>query len=385
MRYFLIAGEASGDLHASNLMRELKMTDPEADFCFLGGDLMQAVGGEMVKHYRNMAFMGFVAVLKNLKTVLRNIEDCKKAVDAYRPDVLILIDYPSFNLRIAQHVKETSQVPVYYYIPPKIWAWKEYRIKDIKKYINKVFTIFPFETEFYKKHNYEVTFVGNPTVDSIAYRPLQEQTFGEFCTKNRLPDKPIIALLAGSRKQEISYCLPRMIEAASRFKDYQIVISGAPGIDTDFYAPFLSGKDVPVVFGQTYELAQHAAVAIVNSGTATLETALIGTPQVVVYYVMLGRLAYVAKNIFLKIKYISLVNLVSGRETVKELIAHKFTVENIASEIEQILNNESYRKKMLTDYQLIKERLGSPGTANKAANIIFKNLCSLHGKLIPNS
>lgn len=376
MRYFLIAGEASGDLHASNLMRELMMTDPEADFCFLGGDLMKAVGGKMVKHYRDMAFMGFVAVLKNLKTVLQNIEDCKKAIDAYRPDVIILIDYPSFNLRIAKHVKETSNIPVYYYIPPKIWAWKEYRIKEIKKYIDKVFTIFPFETEFYKKHNYEVRYVGNPTVDSIAYRPLQEQTFSEFCTKNNLAEKPLIALLAGSRRQEISYCLPRMLEAASRFPEYQVVISGAPGIETDFYTPFLHGKAVPVVFGQTYELAKHASVAVVNSGTATLETALIGTPQVVVYYVMLGRLAYIAKNIFLKIKYISLVNLISEQETVKELIAHKFTVDNVSSEIELILNNNEYREKMLAGYALITERLGLPGTAQKAATEICKNLRS---------
>ncbi len=374
MRYFLIAGEASGDLHASNLMREIAVADPEADFCFLGGDLMQAVGGTMIKHYRDMAFMGFVAVLRNLKTVLKNIDDCKSAINTFHPDVVILIDYPGFNLRIAKYVKETSGIPVYYYIPPKIWAWKERRIKDIKKYIDKVFTIFPFETEFYKKHNYKVTYVGNPTVDSIAYRLLHEQTFAEFCEKNKLSTKPVIALLAGSRRQEISYCLPRMLEAAGNFADCQVVVAGAPGIDDDFYASFLKDKNVPVVFGQTYELVQHASAAVVNSGTATLETALIGTPQVVVYYVMLGRLAYIAKNIFLKVKYISLVNLISERETVRELIAHKFTVENICSELRLILNDETYKKNMLNDYSRIREKLGEPGTAQRAASEIVSAL-----------
>jgi len=367
MRYFLIAGEASGDLHASNLMREILKTDHKAKFCFLGGDLMQAVGGTMIKHYRDMAFMGFWAVLKNIRTIFENIEACKMAIADFNPDVLILIDYPGFNLRIAKHVKKTSKIPVYYYIPPKIWAWKEYRIKDIKKYIDRVFAIFPFETEFYNRHNYKVEYVGNPTVDSIANRPLQNQSFEAFCTKNSLTSKPVIALLAGSRKQEIAACLPRMIEAASEFTEYQPIVAGAPGIDIEFYNKILKTNKVPVIFGQTYELVQHASVAVVNSGTATLETALIGTPQVVVYYVMFGRLAYWAKNIVLKIKYISLVNLISERETVKELIAHKFTVENIKHEIEQILLNEDYKEKMLSDYELIKTRLGEPGTARKTA------------------
>ena len=374
MRYFLIAGEASGDLHASNLMREILKVDHKAKFCFFGGDLMQAVGGTMIKHYREMAFMGFVAVLKNLKTILKNMELCKNAITDFQPDVVILIDYPGFNLRIAKHIKETSQLPVYYYIPPKIWAWKEHRINDIKKYIDKVFTIFPFETEFYKKHSYAVDYVGNPTVDSVANRPLQNQSFEAFCTKNNLMPKPIIALLAGSRKQEISYCLPRMLEAAAQFKDYQVVVAGAPGIDAAYYLPFLKTKNTPVIFDQTYELVANASVAVVNSGTATLETALIGTPQVVVYYVMLGRLAYIAKNIFLKIKYISLVNLISECETVKELIAHKFTAKNIETEIDLILHNADYKAVMLADYDLIRAKLGSPGTARNAAMEIIKEL-----------
>jgi lipid-A-disaccharide synthase len=372
MRYFLIAGEASGDLHASNLMREILKVDHKAKFCFLGGDLMQAVGGTMIKHYRDMAFMGFWAVFKNLKTILANIELCKAAIDDFKPDKLILIDYPGFNLRIAKHVKTTSKLPIHYYIPPKIWAWKEYRIKDIKKYIDRVYTIFPFETEFYERHKYQVEYVGNPTVDSIANRPLQNQSFEAFCTKNNLTPKPMLALLAGSRKQEIAACLPRMLKAAMQFDGYQVVVARAPGIDADFYAEILKSNRVPVIFGQTYELVHHASAAVVNSGTATLETALIGTPQVVVYYVMFGRLAYWAKNVVLKIKYISLVNLISERETVKELIAHKFTVKNVQTEIDMLLNDKAYKARMLTDYEDIKTKLGEPGTARKAALLLVK-------------
>ena len=370
MRYFLIAGEASGDLHASNLMRELKNADPQGEFCFLGGDLMKAQGGTMIKHYRDMAFMGFVAVLKNLKTVLRNIDDCQKAIDAFGPDVVILIDYPSFNLRMAQYVKENYKTPVYYYISPKIWAWKEYRIKKIKRYIDKIFTIFPFETEFYKKHNYKVDYVGNPTVDSVAMRPHQLQSVEEFCKNNNLEPRPIIALLAGSRKQEISKCLPLMTEAASRFDGYQIVVAGAPGIEAGFYKQYLNNTSIPVIFDQTYELVQQAKLAVVNSGTATLETALIGTPQVVVYHVLFGRLAYWVKNIVIKTKYISLVNLVAERELVKELIAHLFTADNVANEINRIFTDNNYRNDMLKGYADIKAALGEPGTARRTAEKI---------------
>ena len=374
MRYFLIAGEASGDLHASNLMHEIKKQDTNAEFCFLGGDLMLAQGGKLVKHYRDMAFMGFVAVLKNLKTVLNNLDHCKKAIIDFQPDLVILIDYPSFNLRIAQFVKENYKTPVYYYISPKIWAWKEFRIKKIKLYIDKIFTILPFETEFYKKHGYIVDYVGNPTVDSIAMRPDKDEKFEKFCLKNELQNKPIIALLAGSRRQEISYCLPKMIEAARSFIDYQIVISGAPGVESEFYKQFLGGRSIPVIFNQTYQLVQQSKAAVVNSGTATLETALIGTPQVVVYYVFLGRLAYIAKGFVLKIKYISLVNLVAGRELVKELIAYLFTVENVKKEIDKLLNDVEYRSNMLIGYEEIKETLGEPGTAQRAAKKIVESL-----------
>ncbi|MGC3978780.1 MAG: lipid-A-disaccharide synthase [Paludibacteraceae bacterium] len=374
MKYFLIAGEASGDLHASNLMRELKLRDQKAEFCFLGGDLMSAQGGKKVKHYREMAFMGFFTVLKNAKTVLKNLEDCKNAITEFKPDVVILIDYPSFNLRVAKFVKKSLNIPVFYYISPKIWAWKEYRIKDIKRYIDKMYTILPFETDFYRKHNYEVQYVGNPTVDSIFSRPNQTQTFKDFTRLNHLSEKPIIALLAGSRKQEISSCLPTMVDAATSFPDFQVVAAGAPGIDNDFYIQILAKKHISIVFDQTYDLLAHARAAVVNSGTATLETALIGTPQVVVYNIAFGRIAMLLKNIVIKVKYVSLVNLIAGKEAVKELIAHHFTKENVKRELSSLLYDDAYRSEIKGNYQQIATKLGKPGTAKKAAEKIVKAL-----------
>ena len=374
MKYFIIAGEASGDLHASNLMRELKEADSQAEFCFLGGDLMQSQGGKLIIHYRQMAFMGFIAVLKNARTVLKNISDCKQAILDFKPDVVILVDYPSFNLRIARFVKEQLNIPVYYYISPKIWAWKEFRIKQIKRYVDKMFTIFPFETAFYAKHNYAVEYVGNPTIDSILSRPNQDQTLDSFCDENKLSNKPIIALLAGSRKQEISSCLPRMIESASRFSNFQSVIAGAPGVNPEFYDSILSGREISIVFGKTYDLLQQSQAAIVNSGTATLETALIGTPQVVVYNVILGRLALLMKDIIIKVKYISLVNLVAEKEVVKEMVAHQFTVENVSTELNKLLNDKNYRQKMLNEYSNVKNSLGDVGTAKRAAKKMVESL-----------
>lgn len=374
MKYFLIAGEASGDLHASNLMREIKNNDPAAEFCFLGGDLMAAQGGKPVKHYRDMAFMGFVAVLRNLKTVLKNINDCKAAITSFKPDVVILIDYPSFNLRIAKFVKETSEIPVYYYIAPKLWAWKEYRIREIKKYVDRVFTIFPFETEFYRKHNYKVEYVGNPTVDSVNALCRRDENVSEFCKRHALSEKPIISLLPGSRRQEIAACLPTMIGAAESFPEYQIVISGAPGIEAGFYQQFSEVAAHPVITGDTYQMLLHAKAAVVNSGTATLETALIGTPQVVVYHVIGGRLAIIGKNIFIKTKYISLVNIVAQREVVKELIAHLFTVRNIQTELRSILENSESALKIKADYHEIAENLGNNEAAVKAAKLMLQHL-----------
>ena len=374
MRYFIIAGEASGDLHASNLMRELRKVDKEAEFCFLGGDLMQAQGGRLIKHYRQMAFMGIVAVLKNARTVLQNLSDCKKAIVDFKPDVLILVDYPSFNLRIARFVKENLNAKIYYYISPKIWAWKEFRIKEIKRYVDKMFTIFPFETAFYARHDYRVDYVGNPTVDSVCTRPNQQQTFTDFCVENNLPQKPIIAILAGSRKQEILGCLPRMIEAGLRFSDHQVVIAGAPGIDAELYRHILNEKPVSVVFGKTYELLQQAQAAVVNSGTATLETALVGTPEVVVYHVPCGRLGYLVKEIVVRTKFVSLVNIVAEKQVVKELLAHLFTVDNIVAELGKILNDKDYREAMLNNFSQIKKTLGEPGAAERAAKKMVDSL-----------
>jgi len=376
MRYFIIAGEASGDLHASNLMRELRIEDTQAEFCFLGGDLMQAQGGKMIKHYRDMAFMGIVAVLKNARTVLKNLSDCKQAITDFQPDVLILVDYPSFNLRMARFVKENMNTKVYYYISPKLWAWKEYRIKEIKRYVDKMFTIFPFETAFYAKHNYDVEYVGNPTVDSVCTRPHQDQSFADFCAENKLPTKPIIAILAGSRKQEIVGCLPRMVDAGLRFPDYQVIIAGAPGIEADLYNSVLKSRDVSVVFGKTYELLQQSKAAVVNSGTATLETALVETPEVVVYHVPLGRIGYFVKEMVVRVKFVSLVNIVAEKLIVKELLAHLFTVKNIAAELDLILNSTTYRQTMLQNYSIIKKALGEPGTAERAAKKMVELLRS---------
>ena len=378
MKYFLIAGEASGDLHASNLMRELKENDHEAEFCFLGGDLMSAQGCTLVKHYREMAFMGFVAVLKNLKTVLKNIDDCKIAIAQFIPDVVILIDYPSFNLRIAKHIKQSSKIPVYYYIAPKLWAWKEYRIKEIRKYIDKVFTIFPFETEFYQKHNYKVEYVGNPTVDSVNALCNRNEKKEDFCQRHHLTNKPMLALLPGSRRQEILSCLPKMVEAAESFPKYQIVISGAPGIEKEFYQQIIKTTKHKVITGDTYQLLLHAKAAVVNSGTATLETALIGTPQVVVYHVIGGRLAILGKNIFIKTKYISLVNIMAQCEVVKELIAHLFTLRNIQTELRNILEKPEYVIKMKAEYSKIAENLGSSQAAVNTAILITKYLNNKH-------
>ncbi|MHB9054593.1 MAG: lipid-A-disaccharide synthase [Paludibacteraceae bacterium] len=374
MKYFLIAGEASGDLHTSNLMRELKQIDAEAEFCFLGGDLMAVRGGKMIKHYRDMAFMGFITVLKNFRKVLNNLAETKQAIGHFHPDVLILVDYPSFNLRIAEFAKKTLNIPVYYYISPKIWAWKEFRIKSIKKYVDRMFTILPFETDFYRKHDYEVTYVGNPSVDSIAERPNQQQTFEEFCHHNMLSGLPVIALLPGSRKQEIEGCLPTMLEAAGKYPNFQVVVSGAPGIEPDFYDIFIRGKDISVIFNQTYELVSHAKAAVVNSGTATLETALLNTPEVVVYKVAFPLIAIPLKNIFIKVKFVSLTNLIAGKEAVKELIGDLFTVTGIRKELDKLLYDEKYRSKMLGNYEVVRQKLGDPGAAKKTAEEIISSL-----------
>lgn len=373
MKYYIIAGEASGDLHASNLMKELKKQDSYARFRFWGGDLMLAQGGELVKHYRETAFMGFVTVLKNLNAIRANFALCEKDLLEYQPDVLILVDYPGFNLRMAKFAKKHG-IRVHYYISPKIWAWKESRVKKIKAYVDRMFTIFPFETDFYKKHNYEVSFCGNPLLDAIENRPNQGESFADFTQRNQLANQPIVALLAGSRKQEIERILPVMLETMTSFPDHQFVVAAAPSIDPEFYASVVGNRKVQFVYGQTYDLLQQSKAALVTSGTATLETALLQIPQVVCYLTGGGRLLYSIGKRLLKVKYISLVNLVMDQLIVKELIQQFCNKDELSSELKQILYNEEYRNQMLQNYHLLNEKLGGAGASTRCAKMIFEDI-----------
>ena len=373
MKYFLIAGEASGDLHASNLMAALKRHDTEAQFRYFGGDLMARQGGTLIKHYREMAFMGFIPVLMNLRTILGNMRRCEEEIRAYRPDVVILVDYPGFNLKIARYVKSKLGVPVYYYISPKIWAWKQYRIRDIRRYVDRMFCILPFETDFYRKLNYAVDYVGNPSVDSVsAYLAKPEET--DFRKHHGLDNRPILAILAGSRRQEIRDNLPMMLQLAARYPDFQSVIAGAPGIEPEYYRQYLGDSDAHILFGKTYEILRNSYAALVTSGTATLETALFRVPQVVCYYVAAGRLASYIFRHFFHIRYISLVNLIGGREIVQELFGARFTEQEIDAELRRILLDREYRQAMLNGYDEVIARLGKPGAAEKAAEGILKAL-----------
>lgn len=376
MKYFLVAGEASGDLHASNLMAALKATDPKAEFCFLGGDLMQAQGGKLIKHYREMAFMGFIPVLLNLKTILRNMKMCQQAIVDYQPDVVILIDYPGFNLKIAKFVKTQTQIPVYYYISPKVWAWKEYRVKSFKKYVDKMLCILPFEVDFFEKHNYKVDYVGNPTVDAIAdfKEKNRDDSRERFIKENDLEEKPFIALLAGSRKQEIKDNLPTMLEVVKKFPDYQAIIAGAPGMDPDYYRTYIGNSNCKIIFDQTYRLLSYADAALVTSGTATLETSLFRVPQVVCYKTPVPNIAYWAFKNILHTTYISLVNLIANKEVVKELFAKYFSQKNIEEEVNRLLNDTTYRNNMLQGYDRIISILGESGASLKAAKIIIEKL-----------
>ena len=369
MKYFLIAGEASGDLHASNLMAALKEKDPEADFRFFGGDLMQAVGGTLVKHYKEMAFMGFIPVLLNLRTILNNMKTCQEDIRKYQPDVVILIDYPGFNLKIAKFVKTVLHLPVYYYISPKIWAWKEHRIRNIKRDVDELFSILPFEVEFFEgKHHYPIHYVGNPTVDEVtAFQAAYSETADEFKRANGLSPKPVIALLAGSRKQEIKDNLPDMIRAAASFPEYQLVLAGAPGISPEYYKEYVGNADVKIIFNRTYPLLRHAEAALVTSGTATLETALFRVPQAVCYHTPIGKVIAFLKRHILKVKYISLVNLIANREVVKELVADTMTVEQVRSELNRILYDKEYRRQMLEGYEYMASCLGEAGAPKHAA------------------
>lgn len=374
MKYYLIAGEASGDLHASNLMRAIKNTDPQADFRFLGGDLMKQVGGTLVKHYREMAFMGFIPVLMNLRTILRNMQVCREDIRQYQPDVVILIDYPGFNLKIAKYVKTVLHIPVHYYISPKIWAWKQYRIKDFRKYVDHLYSILPFEPAFFQRLDYQVDYVGNPSVDSVSNYQQQESVGkSTFFRMNRLADKPILALLAGSRKQEIRDNLPVMLRVAAQFPEYQSIIAGAPGVDPAYYQQYTDGS-VRILFQQTYPLLQHSDAALVTSGTATLETALFRVPQVVCYYVPAGRLASFIFRHFFHTPYISLVNLISGKEVVQELFGERFSEENITTELKRIIHDKTYRETMLQNYDEMIRILGKPGASARTAELIVKRI-----------
>ena len=375
MKYYLIVGEASGDLHASHLMAALKEEDPRAEFRFFGGDMMAAVGGAMVKHYKELAYMGFIPVLLHLRTIFANMKRCKEDIVAWSPDVVILVDYPGFNLDIAKFVHAKTKIPVYYYISPKIWAWKEYRIKNIRRDVDELFSILPFEVEFFEGHQYPIHYVGNPTVDEVtAFKATNPETFADFISDNELADKPIIALLAGSRKQEIKDNLPDMIRAASAFPDYQLVLAAAPGISPEYYAEFVKGTNLQVIFGRTYRLLQQADVALVTSGTATLETALFRVPQAVCYHTPVGKLVSFLRKHILKVKFISLVNLIAGREVVKELVADTMTVENMRNELKRLLFQEDYRRKMLDGYEEMARLLGPAGAPRHAAREMVKLL-----------
>lgn len=377
MKYYLIAGEASGDLHASHLMKALKQKDAEAQFRYYGGDLMHAEGGELVQHYRDLAYMGFIPVLMHLRTILKGMKRCKQDIVDWQPDVLILVDYPGFNLSIAKYIHANTDIPVHYYISPKIWAWKERRIKNIKRDVDHLYSILPFEVEFFEgKHHYPIDYVGNPTLDEISeFQSQNPVEMDVFLRENELDERPIIALLSGSRKQEIKDNLSRMIAASAPFiEKYQLVVAGAPSIEKEFYAQFIKDLPVKVLYGQTFRLLQHSTAALVTSGTATLETALFRVPQVVCYYMRMGWLVSKIRPFFLKIPFVSLVNLVADKEVVPELVADGMNVQNVRKQLEGILPGTSGRETMLRGYELMRERLGNVGAPSHAAELIVQRI-----------
>ena len=377
MKYYIIVGEASGDLHASHLMQALSDRDPDADFRFFGGDLMTGVGGTRVRHYRDLAYMGFIPVLLHLRTISKNMKMCKRDVLRWNPDALILVDYPGFNLDIAKYVHRHSDIPVYYYISPKIWAWKEYRIKNIKRDVDEMFSILPFEKDFYEnKHNYPIHYVGNPTATEVEeFRNNYEETPEQFRDRHNLDERPIIALLAGSRKQEIKDNLPTMLSAADEnSRDYQLVLAGAPGIDRRYYDDFIGDHPVRIVENETFALLMNSTAALVTSGTATLETALFRVPQVVCYETPLPAfIGYMRKKV-IKVPYISLVNLIANEEVVPELVANTFTKENLRANLRSILPGGDGREKMLSGYERMANILGHNNAPDEAARIMLSLL-----------
>ncbi len=372
MKFYIIAGEASGDLHASNLMIALRKLDPSAQFRCWGGDLMQAQGGELVKHYRDLAFMGFSEVAMNIRTILGNIKLCKEDILKYKPDALILVDYPGFNLRIAEFA-HNSGLKVFYYISPQVWAWKKSRVFKIKKFVDRMFVILPFEKEFYARYDCDVDFVGHPLLDMIAALPAND--LDSFRKSHGLTENPIIALLPGSRKQEISKMLPLMVSVIPQFSGYQFVLAGAPSVEIDFYKSLTGNSNVKLISGATHALLQNSFAALVTSGTATLETALFNVPEVVCYKGSF--ISYqIAKRVIDQsiIKYISLVNLIMDREVVKELIQHDLNPANLVAELKKITNDDVTRQQMLDDYNQLREKLGGSGASENTAHLIMKFL-----------
>ena len=370
MKYYLIAGEASGDLHGSKLMHGLKQSDPGAQFRYFGGDLMLAEGGTLVRHFRQTAVMGIFRVLGNLRKISRNLKQCRDDIISYAPDAVILIDYAGFNLRIARFASQAG-IKVIYYISPKVWVWNRKRVHVIRRYVDKMFVILPFEVEFYKQFDYPVEFLGNPVMDSVAEKASQPETREEFLERNGLGARPIIALLAGSRKQEIMHCLPHMLAVTDQFSDFQFVIAGAPGISREYYRQVMGSCRVNIVYDQTYELLMQAEAAVVTSGTATLETALFRVPQVVIY--KMGKLTYRIGKYFVKPKYFSLVNLILDEEIVIELLQSHLT-SGISAGLSRILGDRAYREKMLEGYDRIREMLGESGAHLRLANRIYMYL-----------
>ncbi len=372
MKYYFIAGEASGDLHASNLIHELVKQDTKAQIRGLGGELMEQEGMQLVKHYRDMAFMGFIPVLLNLRKIKKNFNLSEQDLLAFKPDVLILVDYPGFNLRMAEFAKRNG-IKVFYYISPKIWAWKKGRIKKIKAYVDEMFTILPFETEFYKQFNFDVTYVGNPVLDAVQLK-LRNISTPEFLNENKLEEKPVIGLLPGSRMQEIKSLLPRMLKAASEFESHQLVITAAPNISEETYKNMLHGYDAKLVYGKTYDVLQHADVAVLASGTVSLEAGVIKCPQIVCYRMGGGMLVYFIGKLIFGIGKVSLVNLILNRYAVPELLQHHCSVKNIRKELMHIIKDQDYLTKMKHSYQELHEKLGESGASKRAAQAIINKL-----------
>ena len=371
MRYYIIVGEASGDLHASNLIKEIIKEDTNAEIRAWGGDLMKAQGAHIVKHYKDTAIMGWVGVLKNIFKIKANIKFCCQNIEAWKPDVVILVDYAGFNLRIAKFTHSIG-IKTFYYISPKIWAWNTGRVKEIKAYVDKMYTIFPFETEFYASYGYKVEYCGNPLVDAVtSYRVESEQ---EFRAKYNLTDKPIIAIVAGSRKQELRYVLPIMLEMIDKFCDYQFVIAGAPSMSDEDYAPYVKGFDVKIIYGATYSLLAHSYAATVTSGTATLETSLFKVPQVVCYKGEGGVLSYLLFKYLVKVDYMTLGNLILGKELVTELLMQKLSVKSLYMELNLIINNKQKRDEIIDGYNEIIRKLGAPGASSRFARLMIHDI-----------